>query len=215
MFELMRSIFYTECLLRTKRTAEWIYPMGFFVIVMALFYLTLAPDTVFLAMHFTSLVWITLFLSILITLADFFKSETEDGHLTLWIFTLRALTLFNIKMLAAWTTTVLPLILLTPILGIMFHQSSDVILFLVFNLMIASPILFMIGALCAALSLGLHHAGLLSGFLLLTLGLPILLLSVLTSEHAAPISFLIGVTLLTMTFLPMVIVKVLRLIAGD
>jgi heme exporter protein B len=216
MLNLFCYVFYTELLLRLRSSFEWLYPICFFIIVITLFPLALSADAGFLQKYSPGIVWLAALLAIFLSINHFFVSDTEDAHLEQWVFKQdTAYFVLLAKIIAAWISIILPFILIMPFIGVLFHLSAITILYLILSLLIGTPLLFLIGIFCAALTIGLSQSGLLLSLLMLPLTVPILLFSILICERAAPMLFLLGITLLAVLFLPFAILALLRIGVGE
>jgi heme exporter protein B len=79
------------------------------------------------------------------------------------------------KIAAHWITTGLPLVLLAPVLGIQFDLDAEALGILVVALLLGTPLLSLIGAIGAALTLGVRGGGVLLSLLVLPLYVPALI----------------------------------------
>jgi len=79
------------------------------------------------------------------------------------------------KSTAHWLLTGLPLIVATPLVGLLFGMSGPALLALVAGLLLGTPILSLLGALGAALTLGLRSGGMLLILIVLPLTMPALI----------------------------------------
>lgn len=216
---MLRQIFYSELLLLWRRVHDWIYPLGFFVIVISLFPLAFTPDPLFLEKIIPGGIWIAALLASLLSITNVFAAEVEDGALEQLFFSRVPLTLILlIKFSAHWLFTQLPLILLTPVLGLLFHLSAFTTLSLCLSLLVGTPVLTLVGGFCVALTLGLQQQGALLGMLMLPLVTPVLIFGVNIAEQAqtgfsilGPLCFLAGLSLIAITLLPITIAATLRL----
>lgn len=216
-------IFHTELILLLRRSQEWLYPLGFFVIVISLFPLAFTPDPIFLQKYVPGCIWIAALLASLLAVENVFHSDMEDGNLEQLVLSQTPLTMIMFaKMSAQWIVTELPLVLLTPILGCMFHLSLSTIAALCTSLLIGTPILTLIGSLGVALTLGLRQQGMLLGLLILPLVTPVLIFGVNIVQQeqagfsiAAPLAFLAGLSVLAITALPWAIAATLRIGLDD
>lgn len=223
MMKAAWCVFYTELLLLLRRSQEWLYPLGFFVIVMSLFPLAFTPDPVFLQKYVPGCVWIAALLASLLAIENVFHTDIEDGNLEQLALSPTPLTLtLSAKLLAQWLVTEFPLVLLTPVLGIMFHLSASAIFALCTSLLLGTPILTLIGSLGVALTLGLRQHGVLLGLLMLPLVIPVLIFGVNIVQQsqagfriAAPLAFLSGLTILAITLLPWAIAATVRVGLDD
>ncbi|MGD8956892.1 MAG: heme exporter protein CcmB, partial [Chromatiaceae bacterium] len=79
------------------------------------------------------------------------------------------------KVLAHWLVSGLPLVLMSPILGLQYDLSFDALLTLILSLLLGTPALSLIGAIGAGLTLGLRSGGVLLALLVLPLYIPVLI----------------------------------------
>lgn len=126
--------------------------------------------------------------------------------------------LVNAKLCAHWMVTELPLIIMTPLIGVLFHLPAYTISLLCISLLLGTPILTCVGSLGAALTLGLRQQGMLLGLLMLPLTIPVLIFGVSIAQQgqaglaiAGPLSFLAGLSVLAITLLPWVTAITLRI----
>ncbi len=216
-------IFKSELILLSRRSQEWLYPLGFFVIVISLFPLALTPDPALLQKLFPGFVWITALLASLLSVQNIFYTELEDGGMEQLLLSQTPLTLLLIVKLAAqWLVTQIPLILLTPVLGIMFHLPAGAITELCISLLLGTPILTVLGSFAVALTLGLRQQGVLLGLIFLPLVTPVLVFGVNIVQQsqsgfsvAGPTAFLAALLLLAITLIPGAIAAVLRVNIDD
>lgn len=212
-------VLYTELLLLLRRSQEWLYPVGFFVMMVSLFPIAFSPDPVFLQKYLPGCVWIAALLSSLLSIQTLFLADMEEGFLEQIILSPLPLSLFLVsKLTAHWIATSLPLILLTPILGILFHVNLYIIALLVLSLLVGTPILILLGAFSVSLTLELRQQGILLGILMLPLVIPVLIFGVNIAQLAqaqlsvtGPILFLCGLCVLAITTLPLIIASTIKL----
>jgi heme exporter protein B len=223
MLKSIRFILYIELILLWRRSHEWLYPLVFFMILILLFPLALTPDPDFLKKFFPGFLWIAALLASLLSMEHLFVTEMEDGHAEqLLLSQLPLPMLLLIKLIAQWLTTELPLILLTPLLGWIFHLSFTTISSLVISLLVGTPILTLIGSLGVTLTHGLRQQGVILGILILPLTIPVLIFGVSIIKQsdmnlpiAGPCAVLAGLSLFAISFLPFAMSTALRLGLDD
>ncbi len=148
----------------------------FFVIVVSLFPLSLNPDPRLLKTIAPGIAWVSALLATLLALGRLFNNDYADGTLEQML--LSPLPLAGIvggKMLAHWLCTGLPLVLVSPLIALQFGLSTGELGVLVSSLLLGTPILSMLGAIGAALTLGLRAAPVLLSLLVLPLYVPVLI----------------------------------------
>jgi heme exporter protein B len=223
MLKILWRIFYAELILLWRRSQEWLYPLGFFVIVVSLFPLTFTPDPSFLQKYIPGCIWIAALFASILSIESVFLSDLEEGYLEQLMLSPVPLTLSLLaKLSAQWLATQLPLILLTPMLAVFFNLSLATTFALCISLLFGTPILTLLGSLGAALTLGLRQQGVLLGLLILPLVTPVLIMGVNITQQAqaalsiaGPLAFLAGLSVLAITFLPWTIAATLRISLDD
>ncbi|PID41967.1 MAG: heme exporter protein CcmB [Proteobacteria bacterium] len=165
-----------DLLLAFRRRQDLANPLLFFVIVVSLFPLGVSPDKAFLQEAGAGVVWVAALLSTLLSLDGLFRADYEDGSLEQIVLSPQPLFLIVLaKVLAHWLVSGVPLIFLAPVLGIMLHLDGDQIAILCLTLLIGTPVLSFIGAIGAALTVGLRVGGVLISLLVLPLYIPVLI----------------------------------------
>lgn len=219
----MIDYFYTELLLLIRRSQTWLFPLCFFTIVICLFPLAFSPNPVFLQTYIPGCIWLAALLASLLSVENIFFNDIEDGYLEQLMLSDAPLgMMILLKMSAQWVMTQLPLIILTPFLGLLFDLQAKIILALCISLLVGTPCLLMIGALAAALCTGIRQQGAMLSLLILPLVTPILIFGVGITQQMqagvsiiAPLALLTGISLLTVTLLPWAIAGALRVGLDD
>ncbi|MCL4762234.1 MAG: heme exporter protein CcmB [Burkholderiales bacterium] len=157
--------------LALRSRAELGVQLLFYVIVVALFPLSMTPERNLLATMGPGVLWVAALLASLLSLPRLFATDHADGTLeqiALSPYPLEALVAG--KVLAHWLTTGLPVALLAPLLALQYYLDAGSVAVLVAGLLLGTPILSLLGAVGAALTLGLRGGG---GSLLALLILPL------------------------------------------
>jgi heme exporter protein B len=174
--EVFRAILARDLRVAWRRKADVLTTLFFFVIVVSLFPLGVGPEKDTLREIAPGVVWVAALLAAMMSLARMFASDFADGSLEQMLlapFPLGVLVLA--KVAAHWLSTGLPLVLVAPVLGLQFDLPSDAIRTLMGSLLIGTAALSLIGAIGAALTLGVRGAGALVALLVLPLYIPILI----------------------------------------
>jgi heme exporter protein B len=216
-------VFYTECLLGMRRSQEWLFPLCFFVIVVSLFPLAFSPDPDLLQKFFPGFIWIAALFASTLSSGSLFQTDLEEGYLEQMIFSdIPFAFLIFVKIFSFWVMTSLPLIFLTPILGMMFHVEWTTTLSLILGLLIGTPALTFINSFGTALTIGLKQQGVVLGLLVLPFTIPILIFGVtivLQSQahldDRGGMAFLAILSLSAILFLPLAISFVLKAALDD
>ncbi len=159
-----------------RSRAELGVQLLFYVIVVALFPLGTTPERNLLATMGPGVLWVAALLASLLSLPRLFANDYADGTLeqiALSPYPLQALV--SGKILAHWLTTGLPVALLAPLLGVQYALDGESLVVLVAGLLVGTPILSLLGAIGAALTLGLRAGGSLLALLILPLYVPVLI----------------------------------------
>jgi heme exporter protein B len=162
--------------LALRSRAELGVQLLFYVIVVSLFPLATTPERTLLATMGPGVLWVAALLASLLSLPRLFAADYADGTLeqiALSPYPLPALV-FG-KILAHWLTTGLPIVLLSPLLGFQYAIEREGITVLMAALLLGTPILSLLGAIGAALTLGLRAGGSLLALLILPLYVPVLI----------------------------------------
>lgn len=165
-----------DCALAFRSRTELGVQLLFYVIVVALFPLAMTPEREVLAMIGPGVIWVAALLAALLSLNRMFVTDHADGTLeqiALSPFPLPALV--SGKILAHWLTTGLPVVLIAPLAAMQYGLESASVAMLLAGLAIGTPILSLLGAIGAALTLGLRGSGGLLALLILPLYVPVLI----------------------------------------
>ena len=148
----------------------------FYVIVAALFPLAATPERALLMAMGPGVVWVAALLASLLSLPRLFAADHADGTLeqiALSPYPLPALV--SGKILAHWLTTGLPVVLLAPLVALQYQLDGESLMVLCAGLLVGTPILSLLGAIGAALTLGVRGGGSLLALLILPLYVPVLI----------------------------------------
>jgi heme exporter protein B len=190
----------------------------FFLILVAIMPFALGPDLRLLARLGPAILWIAALLATLLGLDRLFQADAEDGSLDLFGHAAAPLeVLVLVKCAAHWTTSILPLIVITPLFGLMLGMDGPALLATTLSLLAGSPALTMIGAIGAALTATLRRGGLLMAVLTLPLTIPVLIFGVSAASFTgclAPFAALAAMSLFSLAAAPFAAAAAVRL-AGE
>lgn len=162
-----------DLLLALRRRADVLTVIFFFVIVVSLFPLGIGPEPALLKKIAPGVLWVAALLATLLGLPRLFHTDYLDGTLEQMTLSPSPLALLIAgKMLAHWLLCGLPLVILAPILGLQFGLDAASLGILSFSLLLGTPLLSFIGAMGAALTLGVRGGGVLLAVLVLPLYIP-------------------------------------------
>lgn len=171
--------------LAARSKGEVIQALAFFVVVVSLFPLAIGPESALLKRIAPGVVWVAALLSVLLTLPRMFANDHADGTLEQLALSVYPLpTIVAGKIVAHWSMTGLPLAALSPLLGLQFGLASGELAVLCVSLLLGTPVLSMIGAIGAALTLGVRGGSILLALLVLPLYIPVLIFGAGAVEQA-------------------------------
>lgn len=164
-----------DLLLAGRRRSEVLTAIFFFVVVVSLFPLGLGPERSLLKRIGPGTLWVAALLATLLGLPRLFAADHADGTLEQMALSPQSFTLQVAgKVAAHWLLCGLPLVALAPLLGLLFDLDADALVALTWSLLIGTPLLSLIGAIGAALTLGVRGGGVLLSLLVLPLYIPAL-----------------------------------------
>ncbi|MGD9538297.1 MAG: heme exporter protein CcmB [Alphaproteobacteria bacterium] len=157
----------------------------FFVIAVALFPLGVGPALDLLERVAPGVLWVCALLAAMLSLDRLFHDDFEDGSLEQIALGKLPLELVALsKAIAHWLSTGLPLVVAAPLLAVLLNLSTQGFVVLILSLLLGTPILSLIGAVGAALTVGLRRGGVLLSLLVLPLYVPVLIFGVGAVEGA-------------------------------
>ncbi|MGH7075032.1 MAG: heme exporter protein CcmB [Stellaceae bacterium] len=153
--------------------------IAFFVLAVILFPLGIGPELETLRRIAPGIIWVTALLAALLSLERLFLADYEDGSLeALALMPLPLEAQVLAKVLAHWLVTGLPLAVVAPLLGLLLHLDPNGYGALEIGMVLGTPVLSLIGAIGAALTLGARRGGVLLSLLILPLYIPVLIFGV-------------------------------------
>ena len=165
-----------DLLLAARRRSEVVTALFFFVVVVSLFPLGIGPEPALLRRIAPGVLWVAALLATLLALPRLFAADHADGTLEQMALSPQPFGLLMAgKVAAHWLLSGLPLVLLAPLLGLQFGLDGETLVVLMLALLLGTPLLSLIGAIGAALTLGLRGGGVLLALLVLPLYIPALI----------------------------------------
>jgi len=164
-----------DLLLAWRGRADLLVALAFFVIVASLFPFGVGAEPNQLRAIGPGVVWVAALLASLLALPRMFNQDFDSGVLEQLLLSPEPAVLWvAAKIVAHWMATGVPLVLISPLLGMMYGLEGEALGVLAASLLLGTPILSLIGAIGAALTLGLRGAGSLLALLVLPLFVPVL-----------------------------------------
>lgn len=171
-----RALLYRDMRLAFRAGGGASLAAAFFALVSALVPFGVGADLILLGRIAGGVLWVSAALAALLSLDRLFQADFEDGSLD--VLSLSPLNLewaATAKILAHWLTTGLPLVVLSPVLGLLLNLPAPGYLALVTSLLIGTPALSGVGAIGAALTLSIRRGGLILALIVLPLITPALI----------------------------------------
>jgi heme exporter protein B len=173
----LRVAVHRDLLLAMRRPADVVTALAFFAIVVSLFPLGVGPEPALLRTIAPGVIWVAALLASLLSLPRMFAADSADGTLEQMLLSASpSPTIVSAKIIAHWLVSGLPLVLTSPILALQYDLPAESLVILAATLLAGTPVLSLIGAIGAALTLGLRSASVLLSLLVLPLYTPVLIL---------------------------------------
>ncbi len=207
------AIFRRDVVLAFRQRTDMVNPLFFFIMVITLFPLGVGPEPQILGRIAPGILWIAALLSTLLSVDSLFRQDFDDGSLEILLLSPQPLFILVLgKILAHWVVTSIPLILVSPLLGGMLYMDGDTVLVLMITLLLGTPVLSMISAIGAALTVGLRKGGVLVAVIALPLYVPVLIFGTSAVEAASmslpftgQLAYLAALVLFSVTLAPFAI----------
>jgi heme exporter protein B len=178
MWQSAKALVIRDLRLLWRRRGDAAQPALFALLVIVLFALALGSEASTLAKVAPGVLWVAVLLSGLLSLDTLFRGDAEDGSLEQWMLAPVPLAwLALVRTLTHWATTALPLIVSAPLLAELLHMPHAQLPVLLASLLLGTPLLSLLGAVVAALTVGMRRSGILVALLALPLYVPVLVFS--------------------------------------
>jgi heme exporter protein B len=175
MWRAAKALMVRDLLMLWRRRGDALQPALFALLVVVLFALALGGEAQALAKVASAVLWLAMLLAGLLSLDTLFRGDAEDGSLEQWMLAPVPLSwLVLVRTFMHWATTALPLLVVTPFLGELLHLPHDQLPVLLAALALGTPLLSLLGAVVAALTVGMRRSGILVALLALPLYVPVL-----------------------------------------
>jgi len=217
--DALAAVFIRDMRIATRIGGGALMGVLFFLAVVILLPFAIGPDLALLRRIGPAILWIGALLASLLALDRLFAADHEDGSLDLILLGRSPLELVIIaKALSHWLTTGLPLVLVSPVLGLFLNLEPVAIGAVMLTLLIGTPALTFIGVIGAALAVMLRRGGLLLPVLVLPLTIPVLIFGVSAANaavvgpvpFATPLAILGALTLMSLVVGPVAAAAALR-----
>lgn len=176
MLSVLLAALRRDLLLSFRRRSDVLASLVFFVMVSTLFPLGVGPEKNTLRAMAPGVLWVAALLASTLALGRLFSPDLTDGTLEQMALSSEPLALIVAgKVLAHWLVSGVPLVLLSPLLALQFDLAPQAIGVLSLSLLLGTPVLSLVGAVGAALTLGTRGGGVLLSLLILPLTIPVLI----------------------------------------
>lgn len=175
MWQAARALGRRDLQLLWSRRGDALQPALFALLTVVLFALGLGGEAKALAPAASAVLWLAVLLAGLLALDSLFRGDAEDGSLEQWMLAPVPLWwLVLVRTLIHWATTALPVIVAVPLLAELLYLPREQLPVLMLSLLLGTPTLSLLGAVVAALTVGMRRAGVLVALLALPLYVPVL-----------------------------------------
>ncbi|OUS10318.1 heme exporter protein CcmB [Gammaproteobacteria bacterium 54_18_T64] len=168
-----------------RHRGDLLNPLFFFLIVVTLVPLGISPEPARLAAIAPGMIWISALLATLLALDNLFQADFDDGSLVQLMLSPQPLWLLVLaKIIAHWLVTGLPVVLFSPLLGLMLSLPQAGFLPLLLGLVLGTAMFSLMGAVGAALTVALHKGSVLLSLLVMPLYVPVLIFGTSAVQRA-------------------------------
>ncbi len=219
MIAAARCLLRRDLLLALRRPSDVGTALLFFVIVASLFPLGIGAEPNLLRSIAPGVIWVAALLSSMLSLSRLFAADHADGTLEQMLLGVSPLgVIAAAKVLAHWLVSGLPLVAIAPLIALQYDLPAALYGTLALSLLLGTPVLSLIGAIGAALTLGLRGGGVLLSLLVLPLYVPVLIIGAgsvdMASAGLAPdgqLMLLAALLVVAAVFAPLAIAAALRI----
>lgn len=160
--------------------------MMFFLLVISLFPLGIGPGPETLQKVGPGVIWVAAILASLLGMDRLFRDDYQDGSLEQLILSNIPLPMVAlVKVFSHWLTSILPLLILSPLLALFLNFTEDMYWALLQTLLLGTPLLSLVGAIAVGLTVGLNRGGVLLALLLLPMFIPLLIFATSAVDAAS------------------------------
>lgn len=217
--QAMALVYRRDLVLAFRRWEQVAQPVVFFTIVTTLFPLALSPELGELREIAGGVLWVAALLAALLGLEFLYRADYDDGTLEQMLLSGQPLALLAVAKTAAyWTASGLPLVLAAPLLAVSLGVPATALVTLMVSLALGTGILSALGAVGAALTLGLRRGSVLLSLLVLPLAMPALIFGARAVDMAihgevarGPLLLLAAMCVLSLTLAPLAVAAALRI----
>ena len=214
-----RLVITRDLMLAFRRREQLLHPLAFFVLVTAMFPLSVSAERSVLRTLAPGVLWVAALLAALLALDFLFRDDAQDGTLEQYALSGQSLTWLLLgKTAAHWLLTGVPLSVMAPLMGYTLGVPGRASVGIILTVALGSLALSFIGSIGAALTLGARRGGMLLAILILPLAAPILIfgskateLAIRGETYVAPMELLGAIVVLSFTLAPLAAAAAVRI----
>jgi len=214
-----RLVITRDLMLAFRRREQLLHPLAFFVLVTAMFPLSVSAERSVLRTLAPGVLWVAALLAALLALDFLFRDDAQDGTLEQYALSGQSLTWLLLgKTGAHWLLTGVPLSVMAPLMGYTLGVPASASVGIMLTVALGSLALSFIGSIGAALTLGARRGGVLLAILILPLAAPILIFGSRATElairgevYVAPMELLGAIVVLSFTLAPLAAAAAVRI----
>lgn len=219
LLQLAALVVARDVRLAVRHWDQVIQPLIFFAIVTMLFPLAISPALEELRRIAPGVVWVAAMLASLLALESLFRADVEDGTMEQWTLSGQPLSwMLLAKTATHWLLSGLPLVLMAPIVGTALGMPKSVWPVLMTSLALGTGCLSVLGAIGAALTVGVRRGSVLLALLVLPLEMPVLIFGARAVDMAmhgeavaGPLNLLAAMLLLFVSLGPFAMAAAMRI----
>ena len=179
MTRILLAVFLRDLMLARRIGGGGVLSVVFFLSLVTTVPFAIGPDLNLLSRIGPAILWIAALLASFLGLDRLFQADHEDGSLDQMLLSPAPLELIVlVKCLAHWFVTGLPLVMLSPLFGLMLNLDGPALRAVAATLLVGTPALTFLGAIGAAITVTLRRGGLLLSILVVPLAVPVLIFGV-------------------------------------
>lgn len=215
--------FRREMLLQVREPRTLLFSALFFAMVIVFFPLTISPDPQLLRQIAPGVFWIALLLALLMASERLFQEDFNDGVIEQWLVSgIPVSILVLAKLSVHCVLNLLPILILSFVLGALFDLSLNERLVLVLSFILGTPAILFLAALAAAFCTSMQQKGVLIALILLPLVIPVMIFgsgALNAAMQQLPVAgflaILLALSILAISFLPFAIAAIIRISLTD
>ncbi|MFC3051474.1 heme exporter protein CcmB [Kordiimonas pumila] len=219
MFKVLTTVMARDIRLAWSQGGTGTMVLSFFLIAVCLFPFGVGPEPQILARIAPGILWVMALLACLLSLDRLFQADYEDGSLDDLVTAPTSFgTIVMAKTVAHWVSAVLPLVIASPVLGLVLHLPPEGYGVMIISLLLGTPALSFLGSVGAALTVSVRRGGVLMGLLVLPLYIPTLIFGVgavdaaiFSGDPLPHLALLLAVSLIAVVIAPIAAAAALRL----